>query len=325
MKASPILIISGEPYSVFFEIFTKTINSRFIKKIKNPIILIGSKNLLHKQIKKLNYKNKIEVIDKNKINKINKNHKIIKIINVDFNFKKTFDKITSSSSKYIEECFDIATSLLKKNNNLKLISGPISKKHFLKKKYPGITEYLSKKTNSQNKEVMLIYNDSLSVSPITTHISLKKVSKTISTKKIVQNVITINNFYKKFLKKKIKFAVTGLNPHCESREGNNEEKNIIIPAINLLRKKKIKIDGPFSADTIFIKQNVKNYDVIIGMYHDQVLGPIKTLYEFDAINITLGLPFLRISPDHGPNNSMLGKNISNTKSLEKSLHFLDKI
>ena len=325
MKANPILIISGEPYSVFFEIFAKSINSKFINKIKKPIVLIGSKNLLNKQIKKLNYKNKIEVIDKNKINKINKNHKIIKIIDVNFNFKKTFDKITSSSSKYIEECFDIAISLLKKNNNIKLISGPISKKHFLKKKYPGVTEYLSKKTNSQNKEVMLIYNDSLSVSPITTHLPLREVSKKISTKKIVQNVITINNFYKKFLKKKIKFAVTGLNPHCESRKRNNEENKIIIPAINLLKKKKIKIEGPFSADTIFIKQNVKNYDVIIGMYHDQVLGPIKTLYEFDAINITLGLPFLRVSPDHGPNNLMLGKNTSNTKSLEKSLQFLDKI
>ena len=172
---------------------------------------------------------------------------------------------------------------------------------------------------------MLIYNDSLSVSPITTHLPLREVSKKISTKKIVQNVITINNFYKKFLKKKIKFAVTGLNPHCESRKRNNEENKIIIPAINLLKKKKIKIEGPFSADTIFIKQNVKNYDVIIGMYHDQVLGPIKTLYEFDAINITLGLPFLRVSPDHGPNNLMLGKNTSNTKSLEKSLQFLDKI
>ncbi len=325
MKANPILIVCGEPYSVFFEIFTKTINSKFIKKIKNPIVLIGSKKLLYKQIKKLNYKNKIEVITENKINKINKNHKIIKIIDVNFNFKKTFDKISNSSSIYIEKCFDIASSILKKKNNLILISGPISKKHFLKKKYPGITEYLSNKTNSQNKEVMLIYNNRLSVSPITTHLPLAKVAKKISRKKIVHNVITINNFYKKYLKKGIKFAVTGLNPHCETRRKNNEEKKIIIPAIKLLKKKKINVNGPFSADTIFIKQNVKKYDVIIGMYHDQVLGPIKTLYEFDAINITLGLPFLRISPDHGPNNSMLGKNISNTQSLKKSLYFADKI
>ena len=184
MKANPILIISGEPYSIFFEIFTKTINSKFIKKIKSPIVLIGSKKLLYKQIKKLNYNNKIEVIDRNKINKINKNHKIIKIIDVNFNFKKTFDKISSSSSKYIEECFDIAINLLKRNKNLKLISGPISKKHFLKKKYPGITEYLSKKTNSQNKEVMLIYNNKLSVSPITTHLPLREVPKKFQQKKL---------------------------------------------------------------------------------------------------------------------------------------------
>ena len=89
-------------------------------------------------------------------------------------------------------------------------------------------------------------------------------------------------------------------------------------------KKKYKVTGPFPTDTIFMKEQLKNYDVIIGMYHDQVLTPIKTLFGFDAINITLGLPFIRISPDHGPNTSMLGKNLSNPKSLLEALKFLDK-
>jgi 4-hydroxy-L-threonine phosphate dehydrogenase PdxA len=87
---------------------------------------------------------------------------------------------------------------------------------------------------------------------------------------------------------------------------------------------KYKISGPYSADTIFLKKNRKNFDVIIGMYHDQVLTPIKTIYEYDAINITLGLPFIRISPDHGPNEKMLGKNLSNPLSLIKAIEFLDK-
>ena len=104
----------------------------------------------------------------------------------------------------------------------------------------------------------------------------------------------------------------------------NEEKKIISPAIKLLSKKKIKIFGAFSADTLFIKKNVKKFDVIIGMYHDQVLTPIKTLYEFKAINVTLGLPFIRISPDHGPNKKMLNKNLSNPLSLIQSIKFLDK-
>ena len=92
-----------------------------------------------------------------------------------------------------------------------------------------------------------------------------------------------------------------------------------------MKKNGFKINGPIPADTIFLKNNRKNYDVIIGMYHDQVLTPIKTLFEYDAINITLGLPFLRFTPDHGPNTSMLGKNKSNPKSLIRTFQFAKKI
>ena len=84
------------------------------------------------------------------------------------------------------------------------------------------------------------------------------------------------------------------------------------------------VSGPISADTVFLSQNRIKYDVILGMYHDQVLTPIKTLFEYDAINITLGLPFYRISPDHGPNEKMVGKNLSNPLSLIQAIKFLDK-
>ena len=100
------------------------------------------------------------------------------------------------------------------------------------------------------------------------------------------------------------------------------KKNIIIPAINYLKSKKFKVSA-FSADTIFLKDNYKKFDVIIGMYHDQVLAPIKSIFGFNAINITLGLPFIRISPDHGPNVKMFGKNISNPDSLREAIKFLD--
>ena len=171
---------------------------------------------------------------------------------------------------------------------------------------------------------MLIYNKKLSVSPITTHLALKNVHKNISKEKIYKHVRLINEFYIKNFYKKPKIAITGLNPHCESNFQNSEEDLIILPAINKLKKKKFLVNGPFPADTIFMKENFKDYDVIIGMYHDQVLSPMKSLFGFDAINITLGLPFIRISPDHGPNSSMLGKNVSNPKSLIEALKFLDK-
>ena len=86
-----------------------------------------------------------------------------------------------------------------------------------------------------------------------------------------------------------------------------------------------QVKGPFAADTLFIEKNVKKFDVVIGMYHDQVITPLKTLFNFNAINVTLGLPFIRISPDHGPNNEMLGQKKSSPASLKEALIFLKKI
>ena len=87
----------------------------------------------------------------------------------------------------------------------------------------------------------------------------------------------------------------------------------------------MKVEGPFSADTFFLKKNLSKYNVVLGMYHDQVLTPIKTLFNFEAINITIGLPFIRISPDHGPNTSMLGKNISDPASFFYAMKFAEKL
>jgi len=158
---------------------------------------------------------------------------------------------------------------------------------------------------------------------VTTHIPIKYIQKKINKQTIIDKVILINNFWKKRFNKNIKIGITGLNPHCESIDNFNEDKKIILPTIKKLKKLKYNIKGPFAADTIFLKNNRKKFDLIIGMYHDQVLTPIKTLFEYDAINVTIGLPFIRVSPDHGPNETMLGKNKSNYLSLHNSIKFLD--
>ena len=325
MKNRPIVLIAGEPYSIFYEIFLKSLKNKNIKKIRSPIILIGSKKLLEDQINFYNYKFYINEIDKNFSKLIKYKNNQINIINVNFNYKKIFDKITNKSNNYINDCCDIAIDLVKKKKVKVLINGPISKKNFLKNKYAGMTEYFASKTGNKNKEVMLIYNSNLSVSPITTHLPLKKIFTKITKKKIIYSIKTINNFYIKYLRKKPKIALTGMNPHCESFENKSEEDKIISPAIKQLKKSKIVVSGPFPADTIFLEKNYKKFNVIVGMYHDQVLTPIKTIYGFDAINITLGLPFLRITPDHGPNESMLGKNKSSANSLINALLFTNKI
>ena len=325
MKNKPLIIVSGEPYSIFSEIFYKIFKSSFYKKYKIPIILIGSKNILEMQMKKMKYSYKINLIKKNEIKNAKLNNFEINLIDVKLNFKKPFGKITNKSSKYIKECFEIAINIMKKKLGFALINGPVSKTHFLHGKYNGITEYLSHKTYKKNDEVMLIYNKLLSVCPVTTHIPLKNVSKIISSNEILKKITTINKFYKTNLKKIPKFAVTGLNPHCESNFKNNEENKIIKPAIKRAKKKNLRVKGPFPADTLFTKNNIKKFDVVIGMYHDQVITPLKTLYNFNAINITLGLPFIRISPDHGTNNQMLGKKKSDPTSLKEALLFLKKI
>ena len=325
MKNKPLIIVSGEPYSIFSEIFYKIFKSSFYKKYKIPIILIGSKNIIEMQMKKMKYSYKINLIKKNEIENAKLNNFEINLIDVKLKFKKPFGKITNKSSKYIKECFEIAINIMKKKLGFALINGPVSKTHFLHGKYNGITEYLSHKTYKKNDEVMLIYNKLLSVCPITTHIPLKNVSKRISSNEILKKITTINKFYKTNLKKIPKFAVTGLNPHCESNFKNDEENKIIKPAIKRAQKKKIRVKGPFPADTLFTKNNIKKFDVVIGMYHDQVITPLKTLYNFNAINITLGLPFIRISPDHGTNNQMLGKKKSDPTSLKEALLFLKKL
>ena len=320
MNFKPILIVHGEPNSVFLEIFFKSLK---YKKFKNPLILICSQKILKFQMKKLKFKKKIKILDHSSINRSKLNNKTINIIDIKYNGSLMFQKINNKSNKYINNCFETSFKILKSGITNKFINGPISKTSFLKKKFLGITEYLEKKIGS-NKSAMLIYNKELSVCPITTHLPLKSVVKSITKKNIIEKVNLINNFYIKILGFKPKIALLGLNPHCESIDKYNEDEKVIKPTIKYLSKKKLNVKGPYSADTAFLKKNRINFDVIVGMYHDQVLTPIKTLYEYDAINITLGLPYIRISPDHGPNQNMLGQNKSNPLSLIRAIEFLEK-
>ena len=319
MKCKPILIVPGDPNSIFFEIFFKSIKKN---NYKSPLILISSLDLVKKEIKRFNIKKKIKLLDQISLNNIRIDNKKINLINVENNSFLNIKKNPNHAKKYINYCFKIAFQILRKKITNKLVNGPIDKSIFLSKKFLGITEFISEEFN-QKKTAMLIYNKKISVCPITTHLPLKLVSKKINKKLIEEKAILIDRFYKKNLNLKAKIGVTGLNPHCESILSFNEDHKIISPAIKSLRKKGYNVRGPYSADTIFLKKNRDKFNVILGMYHDQVLAPIKTIFEYDAINLTLGLPFLRVSPDHGPNKKMINKNLSNPLSLTKSIKFLD--
>ncbi len=319
MSYNPIIVVEGDPRGVFLELLFKTIKS---KTFRSQIILICCKKNLKYQMKKFKFKRNINLLDMKRIKnlKIKKNE--INLVNVELKRSNNNQFNEINIRNYIEECFKISFEIIDHKISNKLINGPVDKNIFLKKKFLGVTEYISNKSKIR-KTGMLIFNKKLSVCPVTTHLPIKLVAKNISIKTIKEKVILVNNFYLKNLGYKPRIGVVGLNPHCETILKFDEDKKIISPALKSLIKKKINVKGPFSADTIFSRENRKKYDVIVGMYHDQVLTPIKTLFEFDAINVTMGLPFLRVTPDHGPNKKMFGQNISNPKSLINAFKFLN--
>lgn len=319
MKRS-IIIILGEPNSISSEIFLKSLN--YIKKTKLNFIIIGNYSLLEKQANYLDFKINVKF----KLSEINSLENVkFNFINVDYKQSKPFNLKTNNSDTFVKKCFEHAVILLKKKLAIGLINLPINKSKFTRNKYKGITEYIADKTNNKNKENMLLFNENFSVLPLTTHIPLKKVYKEISYKKIEKACKNINNFYLKTIKrKKFKIGILGLNPHNgENGYIGNEEKKIIIPAINKL-KKKYPIIGPLSPDTSFLQREKLQIDVLIGHYHDQILTTFKTKFDFDAINITIGLPFIRISPDHGIGTGIIGKGMANPKSFKKAVKFFSK-
>ncbi len=309
-------IILGEPNSINSEILAKSIVS------KKRSLIIGSSKLLQSQFNVLKIKKEINTIKS--LAEVNNLRKNLNVLDVPLKFKKPFEVNPKESSKYIKKCFYLAHKLCVQKKLKGFINCAVDKKNLFKNKNIGITEFLSKKNNLNNSEVMMIYNKKLSVVPLTTHIELKNVPKSLKKVNLKKKIVTLNNFYIKYFKIKPRIAVLGLNPHNSELKKNSEEAKIIIPMIKSL-KKKYKISGPFSADTAFIKNNRKKYDVIVGMFHDQVLAPFKTLFEFDAINITLGLPYIRISPDHGIAKDKIMLNKSNPKSLNECVKLISSL
>ena len=316
-KTKKIIVIAGDPNSINSELIYKSWKklSPFIKK---KIYVVGNYDLIKKQFKILKYNLKIKNV--NKSNSFIKND-ILKIINVDLNFNNPFKVNQKDASRYIIKSLNLAHKLALKNDVSGLINCAIDK-NLLVKKNSGVTEYLAFKCNIKNdSEVMLIRNKKLSVSPITTHIDLKDVSRNIKKQKIINKVKTIQSWFNNSLKIKPKIGILGLNPHNAELRVNSKERNEIIPAIKKLKKLKINVRGPLVTDSTFISE-YKNFDIIIGMYHDQVLTPFKNIFKFNAINITLGLKYLRVSPDHGIAKDIIQKNKGNPESLIQCINFV---
>lgn len=316
-----IAIVAGEPNSINSEIIGKTWNKIQINN-KNIIFVIGNFSLIKKQLslKKI----KIRILKRKSINDICKS-KYLQIFDVNLNYKQPYKVNNTNSSKYILKCLDLAHNWSINKKIFGFINCPVNKKRTFKSSTVGVTDYLSKKNSSKNAEVMMIYNKKFSVVPLTTHISIKDVSKKISFSLIERKIFTLNKFFKKIFNKKPLIALLGLNPHNAENQSKSEESRIIHPSVKKLRKKGYKIIGPYPADTIFSNQKKYNYDVVVGMYHDQVLAPFKALFNYEAINVTLGLNYIRVSPDHGTAVDIMNLKKADPTSLIECIKFFSKI
>jgi 4-hydroxythreonine-4-phosphate dehydrogenase len=213
---------------------------------------------------------------------------------------------------------ETAIRLCMNNRYQALVTAPISKEAISLAGYnvPGHTEFLAQQTSASDV-VMMLVNEKLRVALVSTHLPLKEVVNEISTDKIVNKAgILHESLIRDFGIQSPKIAVLGLNPHAgDGGVLGMEEIEIIRPAIQSLREKGIKADGPFPADGFFGSRLNNAYDAILAMYHDQGLIPFKTLSFGKGVNFTAGLPIIRTSPDHGTAFSIAGKNKADEKSF----------
>jgi 4-hydroxythreonine-4-phosphate dehydrogenase len=208
-----------------------------------------------------------------------------------------------------------------------VVTNPIAK-HVLYRagfRHPGHTEYLAELAaggaQDAPRPVMMLWSPILAVVPVTIHVALREAIARLTTRDIVQTcVITANELRRRFGVANPRLAISGLNPHAgEDGSLGREEEEIVAPAVANLRNAGINVRGPLPADTMFHEAARKTYDCAVCMYHDQALIPIKTLAFEDAVNVTLGLPFIRTSPDHGTAFDIAGTGRANPASLIAAL------
>ncbi|MBB3018397.1 4-hydroxythreonine-4-phosphate dehydrogenase [Microvirga lupini] len=223
----------------------------------------------------------------------------------------------------VVESIETAVRLVQDGAASALVTNPIAK-HVLYEagfRHPGHTEFLAALASKGGGEtyhpVMMLWSEQLAVVPVTVHIPLADVPAALTTELIVRTGrIVARELRKRFGIAKPRLALAGLNPHAgENGAMGTEEANVIVPAIDILRAEGIEMAGPLPADTMFHARARSRYDAALAMYHDQALIPIKTIAFDEAVNVTLGLPFVRTSPDHGTAFDIAGKGIARPDSL----------
>lgn len=215
-----------------------------------------------------------------------------------------------------------AVRILRKGGADGLVTAPVNKSAINKSGIPfkGHTEYLASMTNTK-KFAMMFCGAGLKVALVTRHMALRSVSKALSQEKIIDTTFLVYGALRRFFGiTDPRIGVSGLNPHCgEDGLMGQEEQSIIIPAVKKLKRRIAGIKGPLPADAVFYMAYNRGLDAVISMYHDQGLAPFKMIAFQEGVNVTLGLPFVRTSPDHGTAYDIAKKGIADPQSMRQAI------
>jgi 4-hydroxythreonine-4-phosphate dehydrogenase len=332
MSKKPIIgITMGDPAGIGPEVVVKAVIDKKVMKICYPLVF-GSYHIIFSAAKKFLKKADIrKIVWAEDVRDSKDNINVLACTKLDHTKIKT-GKITKLSGRMAADSVFCATQFALSDQIDAVVTAPLSKKglHLAGYDFPGHTELLAYLTATRNYAMMFVSvrspqstvhsplsTEKYKVVLVTTHLPLSEVAKAISKKKIFEKLILTQKALQRYFGvKKPKIGVCALNPHC-GEEGilGSEEKKIIIPAIKAAQKMRIKACGPVSSDAIFSPRVSKDFDCILAMYHDQGLIPLKMGGLGGAVNVTIGLPIIRTSPDFGTALDIAGKGIADPKGM----------
>jgi 4-hydroxythreonine-4-phosphate dehydrogenase len=318
-----IVITAGEPAGIGIDICTN------IPRIEGTeLYVIADPDLLTQRAKKLG-KN-ILLTQHNDLKNLSRNYNgnTLNVIPVQLNTHCSSGKLNTKNSQYVLKTLDLACDLCLQKTVSAMVTGPVQKSIINQAgfQFTGHTEYLSDrssdKTSTNIHPVMMLATSTLRVALATTHLPLKDISQAITQKSLSKCLITLNSFLKNNAGIKAPtILVCGLNPHAgENGNLGDEEINTIIPAIEELIQQGLNLIGPLPADTLFTPKYLDNADAVLAMYHDQGLPVLKYSGFGKAVNITLGLPFIRTSVDHGTALDIAGSGKASDSSLLEAIN-----
>ncbi|PAW93007.1 4-hydroxythreonine-4-phosphate dehydrogenase PdxA [Mucilaginibacter sp. MD40] len=320
MSDKPKIGISiGDVNGIGLEIIIKTLSDARIYDYCTPIVYGHTKVAsFHRRAIHVNEFN-FNVID----NAGNAQHKKPNMINCwEEDVRIDMGKVTPEGGKYAFISLQRATDDLLSGHIDGLVTAPINKDNIQNDdfKFPGHTEYLQHR-DSKEDSLMFLVNDNLRVGVVTGHIPVSRIAQSITAEKIVNKLKLMNSSLRDdFWIRKPKIAVLGLNPHAgDNGLIGNEEKDVIIPAIEEARANDVLAFGPYAADGFFANGTYMQFDAVLAMYHDQGLIPFKQIAFETGVNYTAGLSFVRTSPDHGTAYDIAGRNMASEVSFREAL------